>query len=732
MTDDPRIRITPDQTCLLARRPAPCLEAESPAVLVATHGSAVASCERSWNVRTQTRRRRQHWVQLAMNPPRSTQPGTRLLAPRMVLGGAVRQPRSIQPLLARPAPLRAGIVQPNAVALQTGVIPGAVVFKTEDGQLQVVNVHPSSVQPVSPGPVGSRGQFRVPAPPGPAPVQQPQRLVQQIPARYTAAAANIRNRPPGVALTSGGIVCVSQAQVMTPPQSLGVKIVPAPTVSSVTQQLAIQTAPMTVGGHDAASVVPQMSPDTAKKNPENTAANVKRLIQGLVDDTMQPEEFTTKLEKELSSNPQPCLIPFLRKSLPLLRHAMLTNELSIDGIRPPPRSALCIPTHSPPIARSLQKTAAARALLPRTAAAQLQMIPQSALAAAQMAGPVDLQGLLIQQQRLTASVRAAPGGIVAPGGGKSLLLARPPNFVAALPPTTGGVLPFKVPAPVSTAPQPKGSLSASTGSIGGGGGASTAKEKRSAGPALIDEDINDVATMGGVNVAEESQTILSTGTGDDGSEVQARSCKDENFLFTAALHKRISALAAVHGIDEVPDDVVALVSHATQERLKTFIEKLSVIAEHRQENARSDPRCEVTQDVRQQLRFLEELERAEKRRHEEEEREMLLRAARSRLRAEDPEHLKLKQRARDMQRAEMEEARQREANVTALLAIGNRKRPMPVAAPGAVPGKQPTPYITHVYRPRLKRVSTRDVLFLMEQERNKFHREFIYKAYMKF
>lgn len=677
-----------------------------------------------------------------MNPYKATHPGTRLRAPRMVVGSAIRQPRNIQPLIARPAPVRAGIAQSNAVALQAGgVMPGAVVFKTEDGQLQFVNVHPNSVHPVSPGPVASRGPFRVPAPPAPAPLQQPHRMVQQIPARYAAAAASMRNRPPGLALTPAGIVCVSQAQIMPPPQSLGVKIVPAPTVAAVTQQLSIQTGPMTVGAHEAAANAPQMSPDTAKQKcrnffstlirlasdqPENTAANVKRLIQGLVDDTMQPEEFTTKLERELSSNPQPCLIPFLRKSLPLLRHALLTNELSIEGIRPPPRSALCIPHPSPPIVRSVQKTAVARAVLPRAAAAQLQMMPQSALAAAQMAGPVDLQGLLAQQHRLTASVRPSPGGGVAPGGGKSLLLARPANFAVALPPVAGGVLPFKIPAPVSTAAQPKASLSTSTGSVGGSGGSSSAKEKRSAGPALIDEDINDVPTMGGVNVAEECRAILSTG--DDGAE--ARSCKDENFLFTDALHKRISALAAVHGIDEVPDDVVALVSHATQERLKTFIEKLSVIAEHRQENVRCDPRCEVTQDVRRQLRFLEELERAEKRRHEEEERELLLRAARSRAKVEDPEHLKLKQRARDLQRAELEEARQREANMTALLAIGNRKRPVPVVAPGGGPGQQP--FHAQMYRPRLKRVSTRDVLFLMEQERSKFSSEFIYKAYMKY
>ena len=39
---------------------------------------------------------------------------------------------------------------------------------------------------------------------------------------------------------------------------------------------------------------------------------------------------------------------------------------------------------------------------------------------------------------------------------------------------------------------------------------------------------------------------------------------------------------------------------------------------------------EVTQDIKQQLRFLEELDKMEKKRHEEAERELLLRAAKSR------------------------------------------------------------------------------------------------------
>lgn len=46
----------------------------------------------------------------------------------------------------------------------------------------------------------------------------------------------------------------------------------------------------------------------------------------------------------------------------------------------------------------------------------------------------------------------------------------------------------------------------------------------------------------------------------------------------------------------------------------------------------------------------------------------------SRSKLEDPEQLKLKQKAKEMQRAEQEEVRQREANETALMAIGNRRK----------------------------------------------------------
>lgn len=55
-----------------------------------------------------------------------------------------------------------------------------------------------------------------------------------------------------------------------------------------------------------------------------------------------PEDFTNDLQRELRSSEQPCLVPFLKKSLPHLRQSLALGELEIEGVNPPPRTAVQI------------------------------------------------------------------------------------------------------------------------------------------------------------------------------------------------------------------------------------------------------------------------------------------------------------------------------------------------------------------------------------------------------
>ena len=72
------------------------------------------------------------------------------------------------------------------------------------------------------------------------------------------------------------------------------------------------------------------------------AGNVRNLIQDLIHGVENPKNFAIKLQSEMNSSPQPCLAPFLERSLPFLQSSLLSGELTIDGIKVPstPRSNL--------------------------------------------------------------------------------------------------------------------------------------------------------------------------------------------------------------------------------------------------------------------------------------------------------------------------------------------------------------------------------------------------------
>ncbi|PKU42329.1 transcription initiation factor tfiid subunit 4b [Limosa lapponica baueri] len=255
-----------------------------------------------------------------------------------------------------------------------------------------------------------------------------------------------------------------------------------------------------------------------------------------------------------------------------------------------------------------------------------------------------------------------------------------------------------------------------------------------------EDDINDVTSMAGVNLHEENACILATNSELIGTVIH--SCADEPFLSSEVLQKKILNIGKRHDIMELNSDVVNLISHATQERLRGLLEKLTVIAQHRVSTHKGNDRYIVSSDTRAQLKFLEKLDHLEKQRKAEEEREMLLRAVKSRSSKDDPEQLQLKQKVKEMQQLELAQIQQREANLTALAAIGPRKkRPLDSSSTGSgleglnrngiAPGSSGFSLTKQLLCPRITRVCLRDLIFCMEQEREMKHSLALYRALLK-
>ncbi|XP_047098241.1 transcription initiation factor TFIID subunit 4 isoform X2 [Schistocerca piceifrons] len=463
----------------------------------------------------------------------------------------------------------------------------------------------------------------------------------------------------------------------------------------------------------------------------------------------------------------------VQKSLPLLRQSLATKELVIDGIRPPPQSAVVFSLANSTMVPQVQT----QQIRPQVATAQVRlMAPVNAATQSVGVTTVPRPGQPVQTHRIVAPVRpqtpvtrmitttalrpqspvttattTLPSTITTQIRVPTPTLPTPPLHIrqpVQVQTKTPTAIQLRPPPPVQIKaaiphikPQTNAFVKPPTPSLLPKPVAKE-KEKKSFSSAGYtgDDDINDVAAMGGVNLAEETQRILGS---TEFVGTQIRSCKDEIFLHAAPLQQRIRQIVARHGLTEEPSpEVAALISHATQERLKNLIEKLSIIAEHRIDVIKMDPRYEVTQDVKGQLKFLEELDRVERKRHEEHERELLLRAAKSRSKSEDPEQAKLKAKAKEMQRAEMEELRQREANLTALQAIGPRKKPRlelgtgvgnsSQGGAGSSNGAGSSLNRTQLpMRPRLKRVNLRDLLFLLEQEKETCRSTLLYKSFLK-
>ncbi|KAG0720508.1 Transcription initiation factor TFIID subunit 4 [Chionoecetes opilio] len=697
-----------------------------------------------------------------------SKPGTVATAPPSGQAGAVPLPQSMQILNMRPGQTikttQGTTITPRMIINQTQVLPagirpgqpgqitlgplqglppgaqGHLLVKTENGQLQLLRVNAASANP---------GQLPT-AVTTTTTLQQPHNQAYRFQPPQNTVALSSNTTTTSIATQAVTAISTPATVAITPGSTVaGTTVVTTQPTSATPTPATQQTQASSVGSQT-------ISAESAKTKCKNflatllklaseqrapVARNVRTLIQGLIDGRVEPEAFTEELQKDLNSSPQPCLVPFLKKTLPYLRLSLAKHELTIEGVRPPPFTTVS-PVSG--VTTVVPKMPVGRPGAPTTSGTVRMVAPSQVAATATM----------VQRPPLPAATpTAAPSRMVTPvrlPGGKTVMTAvrqvSPATMVAATSTTTVATATAAASTTTATHPPPAtaaNTLPAAVKPLTLNKALPTkdkdkAKDKQfsysssysSSGTA--DDDINDVAAMGGVNLGEESQRILDS-TGFVGTQI--RSCKDENFLFSSQLSQRIRQICSKYGLEDAPKDVVAMVSHATQERLKTIVEKLAVISDHRLEIIKQcDARYEVKQDVKAQLRFLEELDKLEKKRKDEQEREMLLRAAKSRSKSEDPEQAKLKAKAKEMQRVEMEEMRQRDANRTALNALqGPKKKPkldLNVADEGGTFSGTFTQKSMPL-RPRIKRVNMRDLMFLMEQEKELNKSPLLYRSYLK-
>uniref|UniRef100_A0A8C1I7T7 TAFH domain-containing protein n=1 Tax=Cyprinus carpio TaxID=7962 RepID=A0A8C1I7T7_CYPCA len=257
-----------------------------------------------------------------------------------------------------------------------------------------------------------------------------------------------------------------------------------------------------------------------------TSRNVKALVQDLLDAKIDPEEFTSRLQSELKSSPQPYLVPFLKKSLPALRLSLLNSQQSLAQPLQPNKTSVT----------PVQTSVSVRPHQPNSTT----VLPQGIKRAVGPGGQIRMPVVITQTVRATGTL-GKPAAIQT---GKS---------------------------PAGVTIQLSGNQKNKLNDPGGGS-------------FRDDDDINDVASMAGVNLTEESARILATNSDLVGTQI--RSCKDEAFLSTGLLHRRILETAKRFGVTDVPLEAVNFISHATQSRLRTVLEKVSSIAQHRMDSCK--------------------------------------------------------------------------------------------------------------------------------------------------
>ncbi|XP_062397741.1 transcription initiation factor TFIID subunit 4-like [Sardina pilchardus] len=665
--------------------------------------------------------------------------------------------RAIAPQVLAPRLPNTQQSQPNVQNIQ--LPPGMVLVRSESGQLLMIHQHTlAQMQAQSQGAMATRPATPTSSPPvqitsvqAPGtpiiarPVTPTTIIKQGSPGQTTVQATTALQRPPvlqNIMLGGTGTAPTVRTPPPVQPGKAATQKVVAPRVLAATTTETLENVKKC---KNFLSTLIKLA--SSGKQSSETAANVKELVKSLLEGKIEAEDFTSRLYRELNSSPQPYLVPFLKRSLPALRQmtpdsAAFIQQSQLQQQQPSQGQPAAQPTSTALTAVVLGGSASSqRAAIQPAPAAHIKSATGNVTTTPSPHHPVislaqtgqNKTNLILQQPQQQGALR--PQVTIAQTS-MVTLRGQPHNrmFTPVVKQLSAGSL-------IRPGLAPGAKVVSISGQHALASAAQKNKLKEAGGGSFRDDDdINDVASMAGVNLSEESARILATNSELVGAVT--RSCKDEAFLFTESLRRKMLEIGRKYGISELGPDVINFVSHATQQRLQNLLEKVSEVAQQKNISHKEDERYDQVSDVRTQLKFFEQLDQMEKQRKEEQEREILMKAAKSRSRQEDPEQLRLKQKAKEMQQQELAQMRQRDANLTALAAIGPRKK-RKVESPGsgagaegsgsgsAASGTSGASGSRQFARQRIIRVNLRDLLFCLENERETSHSHLLYKAFLK-
>ncbi|ETN81500.1 hypothetical protein NECAME_08468, partial [Necator americanus] len=409
------------------------------------------------------------------------------------------------------------------------------------------------------------------------------------------------------------------------------------------------------------------------QNPQQTAHLVKELVSTLVFGQMPAEEFTTRLQSALKSQAQPHLLPFLHKTLPYLRAAMRSGEVTIEGVVPPP--GMMVPP-APQIEAASPQQQVHMQMQPQQHMMTAQQQPTSQQAP-QHLHPQSIQQMGMQQAQQVVlphsqhqqmpMVQQIQMGHQQPS--QQMVSERQPTPQMMYAPTSGAV---------SVVP--------------------------------IQDHNEQAAAMDRTDSAAAGEPMDESSTQHAEEEmIQVRQLQ-EGALESALLRPPDIMSRITQCMNEmcyVDEEVLVLISDAAECRLREIIGELAILAEHRMEPMRLNPNYGPIDDTRRQLRFLEDIDRQQEEQRENREKEALIRMSKSKGIAKDTI-----ERAKEMQRADAEAKRNRDANAAAIAALSSgSKVSRPKWDQAGSSGVSGT-----VHRPRTVRVNLRDLHILVNKD----------------